>query len=116
MCVVIAVLIVCLFTWTLSSAANESLNPLQRDVKMIREALEGPLQVDLEMRGLSTDDAIEASAQAMERLTSCCRTQQAKPNEGAEQTIVVRLGQSAIVTYSSPCMDEFLTLVGEQAR
>ena len=110
---VIAVLIISLFSSTHPALSSDSPDPMQRDVTILRESFKGPLLAEFEMRGLSKDDAVAASTDALNWLISCWRNRQDSSNGHTKQVMVVRLGGSVIATYASPCMYEFLALVGE---
>ena len=114
--IVIAVLLFSIFSWTFPVLSSDSPDPMQRDVTFLREAFEGPLRAEMEMRGLSKDDAVETSTNAIDWLVSCWRNRPDNSNGRTEETMVVRLGGSTIVTYATPCMYEFFELVSVSVR
>ncbi len=113
---IIVVLTISLLFWIFPALSTDSPDPMQRDVTLLREAFEGPLRAEFEMRGLSRDDAAEASTDAIDWLVRCWRNQNHDLDSHTEETMVVRLGGSAIVTYAAPCMYEFLALVRVRAK
>lgn len=114
--IVIAVLTISVLSWTIQALPSDSPDPVQRDVRLLRDAFEDPLRTEFEMRGMSKDDAAKASTEAIDWLVSCWRNQHDDSTGRTEETMVIRLGGSAIVTYAAPCMYEFLALVGVRAN
>ena len=108
---VLAVVIVSLLFWTDPALSGDSPDPMEHDVQLLREAFEGPLQIELKMRGLSKNDAVAASSEALDWLESCWRNQRDNSIARTEEIMVVQLGGSAIVTYADPCVYEFIDLV-----
>ncbi len=84
---------------------------MQRDVRLLREAFEGPLKTELRTKGLSEDDAIAAASEALDWLESCWRNQRDNSEDQTEEIMVVELGGSAVVTYADPCIYEFIDLI-----
>ncbi len=114
--IVIAVLIIILLFWAFPVLSGDSTNPMQRDIKLLREAFDGPLRAEFEMRGLSKDDSAQASTDALDWLVSCWRNRQDNSSDRTEETIMIRLGGNDIFTYATPCMYEFFELVGVPSK
>ena len=88
----------------------------QSSAALLRTIFEGPLQAELEARGLAPTDAATASKRAVDKLVGCWAKRKDEPARGTEKMLVVRLGGEAIVTDATPCMYEFLALAGVKAQ
>jgi len=100
----VIILIITAFPFT--SAISET--ELDRDTRLVREALLEPLATEFEDRGFSEVEAKAASARAIDWLTACW-TERPGSEDRSKEVISVRLGGSVIVTYTDPCMKELLS-------
>lgn len=93
--------------------ADSATEALERDVMLLRSSLERPLQSELIRRGLTPRNADIAARHALDVLIECWKSERNGPISDEQSTTVIRLGGTAIVTYATPCMDEFLIRVGD---
>ena len=104
-------LMVSLILWMIPGLSSESSNPMERDVKLLREAFDEPLRAELRKKGFSAEDVEAVSSEALDWLESCWRYKRETSTEGAQDTMTVMLGDSAIVTYRDACIFDFVRLV-----
>ena len=95
-----------------TDSTNEELD---RDESLLRQAFERPLQIELQIRGLTPRNAAVASQYVLNELFECWKSERNAPTGTEEKMIFVRLGGKTIVTYETPCMDEFFKLIGNLA-
>lgn len=112
---IIAVTVVLLVDplWAQSDEINDALG---RDLEILRQAFEDPLQVELLHRGLSPRNAASASQYVLDKLAECWNSDRNLLAESDSEIMIVRLGGKTIATYESPCIQEFVDRVADLRR
>ena len=97
------------------SSATDSGNSCE-DTRVLRNTFEDPLRVELLNSGLTRRNAEIAILNIMNALINCWIKGCKEGTSTEQSTMTVVLGGQTIVTYRSPCMDDFLAKVAQVAR
>lgn len=108
--------IVALLLGAVPVQSDESAEALYHDLKILRESFEELIQVELLYRGLTPGNAAVASEYVLDKLAECWTSDRNLPTGSNTETMIVRLGGKAILTYSSPCIHELVERVADLER
>ena len=110
---IFATLFVVVMSCSTVTAADDSSDESLHDDSALRDSFGPPLQLEFLMKGLTPRNAQIASRFALDHLVECWISDRNLSTRLEQRIITIRLGGKKIVTYDSPCIDEFLTIVGE---
>ena len=96
--------------------ADSTNEEVDRDETLLRQSFQIPLQTERLSRGLTPRNAAIASQHALDTLIECWKSERNAPTSSEKETMVVRLGGKAIVTYATLCMYEFVDRIGDLRR
>jgi len=112
-----------LVCWTLcfaSAGADETTSNENeahyQNASILRDSFAEPLQLELLEYGLTPRNAETAAQNMLNSLIECWNSDRNDVTVAEQETMTVQLGGQTIVTYKTPCMDEFLADVDEVAR
>ncbi len=105
--------IIIILSFASSESADNSIDVSEPEESILRTSFREPLQRELLRKGLSPRNAAIATQNIMDKLVNCWKSDRNTVTSQEQQTIVVRLGGRAIVTYPSPCIDDLLATVSE---
>ena len=109
----IIALTVALFLHPLSAQSDEPNDALSRDLTILRQTFEEPVRVELLHRGLTPRNAAVATQYVLDKLAECWISDRNLPAESGADITTVRIGDTVIVTYASPCIDELVDRVAD---
>lgn len=98
------------------SVADTEREGLYRNEISLRDSFERPLRLELLQSGFTPRNAETAAQFMLNSLIECWNSERNLTSSSEQETIIFQLGGQTIVTYETPCMNQFLADVREIAR